>query len=97
MHKIKKIKKDLGEGQDLNVDLTVLLVYCFTYSGDILFNFFLPPHLGKGKIPSWAETTLQSSEILFPHTFEKLAEKFAQLTIIRNLSGLGGRTCSADI
>lgn len=59
--------------------------------------FFLPPHLGKGKIPSWAETTLQSSEILFPHTFEKLAEKFAQLTIIRNLSGLGGRTCSADI
>lgn len=74
------------------MDLKLLWVYCFTYSGDILFNFFLPSHSGKGKIPSWAETALQSSEIFFPHTFEKLAEKFAQLTIIRNSNELGGRT-----
>lgn len=50
--------------------------------------FFLPSYSGKGKIPSWVEKILQSSEIFFLHTFENLA----QLTTIRNPNELGGRT-----
>lgn len=45
---------------------------------------FLFPHTEAkaDKISSWAETTLQSSRIKFLPTFQKLAEKFARLTII---------------
>lgn len=45
---------------------------------------FLFPHTEPkaDEIFSWAEITLWNSEITFLHTFQKLEEQFAQLTVI---------------